>query len=282
MCAYLSNAEDQFSEAMKKAVRKVYEPRKWVSERIRSIAKAYKTHRGTSAHEDIAIALPEIWLHKTCPGLTFANTKLPEKRFRICRNEAVYRLCQLTVKIWLSEIWLIVRKDSLNKKFLNWSYQIVDKINYAEFLSKYYVDFKNKQAIDNEPTVELQMGALTDNSINDKNLPKKILLMHSKEILKLRNKKYILSYHVLKHRIISNSYAHQLWFMSFSSFRNEFDLKTLHSVIYFEKIYEPSVIQPDSQKRRICEPFNDDVDAAFVDFIANLLSMDPQVDQEMI
>lgn len=119
MCAYLSKVEDQFSEALKKVVRKVYEPRKWVSERIRSIAKVYKTHRGTSAQEDIAIALPDssLRLHKTCPGLTFANTKLPEKRFRICRNEVVYRLCQLTVQIWLSEIWSMLERIASIKNF---------------------------------------------------------------------------------------------------------------------------------------------------------------------
>ena len=83
MSAYLSKGEDQLSEALKQTAREVYESGKPVSERIRSISNNYRTHRETSAQEVVAIALPDIWLHKTCPGVTFANRILPEKIFRI-------------------------------------------------------------------------------------------------------------------------------------------------------------------------------------------------------
>ena len=31
--------------------------------------------------------MPELWLRKTFPGVIFANSNLPEDRYRICRNE---------------------------------------------------------------------------------------------------------------------------------------------------------------------------------------------------
>ena len=41
-----------------------------------------------------------------------------------------------------------------------------------------------------------------------------------------------------------------------------------------------SVIETVSRSRRICEPFNDAVDAAFVHFIANPSGINPQSEQE--
>ena len=31
--------------------------------------------------------MPELWLRKTFPGVIFANSNLPENRFRICRSK---------------------------------------------------------------------------------------------------------------------------------------------------------------------------------------------------
>ena len=88
MCAYLSKSEDESSEAMKQAAREAYESGKLVCERMKSVARAYRTHREMSVQEAVTIALPELWLRKTCPTTVFANSNLPEKRYRICRSEA--------------------------------------------------------------------------------------------------------------------------------------------------------------------------------------------------
>ena len=31
--------------------------------------------------------MPELWLRKTFPVVTFANTNLPNKRYRICKSQ---------------------------------------------------------------------------------------------------------------------------------------------------------------------------------------------------
>ena len=73
---------------MKQAAREAYESGKPVCEVMKSVARAYRTHREMSVQEAVTIALPELWLRKTCPTVAFANSNLPEKRYRICRSEA--------------------------------------------------------------------------------------------------------------------------------------------------------------------------------------------------
>ena len=73
---------------MKQAAREAYESGKPVCERMKSVAKAYRTHREISVQEAVTIALPELWLRKTCPVVVLANSNLPKKRCRICRSEA--------------------------------------------------------------------------------------------------------------------------------------------------------------------------------------------------
>ena len=73
---------------MKQAAREAYESGKPVCEVMKSVARAYRTHREMSVQEAVTIALPEVWLRKTCPTVVFANSNLPEKRYRICRSEA--------------------------------------------------------------------------------------------------------------------------------------------------------------------------------------------------
>ena len=45
ICVYLSKSEDKSSEAMKQAAREVYESGKPVCERMKFVARAYRTHR---------------------------------------------------------------------------------------------------------------------------------------------------------------------------------------------------------------------------------------------
>ena len=66
MCTYLSKSEDESFEAMKQAAREAYESGKPVCERMKSVARAYRTYRKMPVQEAITIALPELWLRKTC------------------------------------------------------------------------------------------------------------------------------------------------------------------------------------------------------------------------
>jgi len=87
ICAYLSKAEDESSEAMKKAASQALETGDTLFKQMKSIANAYRNHREMSVQEAVAIVMPEIWLRKTFPAVIFANSNIPEKRYRVCRTE---------------------------------------------------------------------------------------------------------------------------------------------------------------------------------------------------
>ena len=62
MCAYLSKSEDESTEAMKQAAKEASEAGKSGIEKLKSILKAYRTHREMSIQEAVSIIFPEIWL----------------------------------------------------------------------------------------------------------------------------------------------------------------------------------------------------------------------------
>ena len=76
---------------MKQAAFKVFECGKTVTECMKSIARAYRTHRVMSVNEGAAINLPEIWLRKTSPAVTFVNSKLSENCCKIfCSEDKIF------------------------------------------------------------------------------------------------------------------------------------------------------------------------------------------------
>ena len=87
MCAYFSKSEDETSEAMTQAAKEALKSNKTNIEQMRSVARAYATKRECSVQEAAYILMPELWLRKTVPGVIFANSNLPENRFRICRSK---------------------------------------------------------------------------------------------------------------------------------------------------------------------------------------------------
>ena len=87
MCAYFSKSEDETSEAMKQAAREALHTNKTNIEQMRSISRAYKTKRECSVQEAVYIVMPELWFRKSFPGVVFANSNLPENRYRMCRSK---------------------------------------------------------------------------------------------------------------------------------------------------------------------------------------------------
>ena len=58
---------------------------------MKRIAVAFLSHRQCSVQEDVYHVLPELWLRKTFPFVTFVNTNFPEKRYRMCKSEQELR-----------------------------------------------------------------------------------------------------------------------------------------------------------------------------------------------
>ena len=87
MCAYLSKSEDEFSLAMTQAVRDAFERELDNHEQMRSVANAYLNKKICSIQECVYHVLPGHWLRRTFPGVIFANSNVPEKRFGISPSE---------------------------------------------------------------------------------------------------------------------------------------------------------------------------------------------------
>ena len=96
--------------------------------RERDLFQRHRTHREMSV--------------QACPGVSFVNSNLLEKRFQVFRSE-----------------------DKMQN-------MPGDEMCFAEFLSNCCVDIKNKEFNNTEPTVlnKLGRGVLVDDSINSENL----------------------------------------------------------------------------------------------------------------
>ena len=54
---------------------------------MHKLARAYSDNRECSVQEAVYHLMPELWLRKCYPAVSFINTNLPESRFRICKSE---------------------------------------------------------------------------------------------------------------------------------------------------------------------------------------------------
>ena len=87
MCVYLTKSEDECSLAMTQAVIDAFATALDNHEQMRSAANAYLNKRKCSVQQCVYHALPGHWLRRPFPGVIFANSNVPEKRFRIFLNE---------------------------------------------------------------------------------------------------------------------------------------------------------------------------------------------------
>ena len=87
MCAYLSKSEQECSLATIQAVRDAFEKELDNHGQMKSVANVHLNKRECSVQECVYHILPGQWLRKTFPGVIFANSNIPEKRFRIFLSE---------------------------------------------------------------------------------------------------------------------------------------------------------------------------------------------------
>ena len=81
MCSYLSKSEDECSQAMSQAVKEAFEHNLDNYQQMKSVAHSYVNKRECSIQECVYHILPGQWLRKTFPGVIFANSNVPEKRY---------------------------------------------------------------------------------------------------------------------------------------------------------------------------------------------------------
>jgi len=88
--------------------------------------------------------MPEIWLRKTFPAVVFANSNIPEKRYRVCRaEEEIANLPPDSTDIFKRNM-LDRYMDRPNSEFKNGKYHIVDQMCYSDFL--FFTEKKSQNA----------------------------------------------------------------------------------------------------------------------------------------
>ena len=141
MCAYLSKREYECSQAMSQAVKDAFEQNLDNYQQMKSVASNYVNKRECSIQERVFHILAGQWLHKTFPSVIFANSNLPEKRYRVCRDEKD-----------ISEL----PEDSTDRPnftFSSGKYAILDNFCFAEFLRYYYLASGESKDNDYQPKI---------------------------------------------------------------------------------------------------------------------------------
>ena len=84
MCSYFSIAETESSLAMKRAAQESLNLS--FEDQMKKLAVAFLSNRQCSLQEVYQL-MPELWLRKNFPAVTFANSNLPNKRFRVSKSK---------------------------------------------------------------------------------------------------------------------------------------------------------------------------------------------------
>ena len=106
MSVHLSKSENECSVAMNQAVRDAFKKELNTYEQMKSVANAYINEKECSIQECVYQFLPGHWLRKTFESVIFANSNIPEKRFRLCLVEHEISSYQKTQRKYLSKIRL--------------------------------------------------------------------------------------------------------------------------------------------------------------------------------
>ena len=268
MCSYFSKSETESSLAMKKALEESCDLD--FKDRMKKVAIAFLSHRQCSVQEAVYQLMPELWLRKTFPVVTFANTNLPDKRYKMCKSaKELEELPDDSVEVF--------KKNNLdrymerpNASFKKGKYAVLDEFCYAEFLSYYYLDTKPLPAATNDCQPEV-----LDDDDSDKPLqyPKIIPLMSSKERMCCRNVKKVLRYHTPNPAVNAEAYAHHLLIL-FYPFRKESDLLCEDNLTYISKLNNEEVTVTVNRNKMIFEPWGELVESSLRQF-----SFRPRTDQ---
>ena len=162
---------------------------------MKSAANAYINKKECSIQECVHHILLGQWLRKTFPGVTFANSNVLEKCFRLCFNEdEIFELPEDSKKI-IKRNAIDQYIDRPNTTSFGGKFEVLGTLSFAEF-SRYYDSPSNPKCKEND----YQLEELDDESISGMSnigytYPKQIKLL-SNEKLKCRKMPYVLQYYL--------------------------------------------------------------------------------------
>ena len=85
MAAYFSKSESEVSESLKQAAKKEKNQNLSVRDAMKKITYSFISSCQLSVQEAGYNALPELWLRKCSPGISFINKNLPNNRIRMIK-----------------------------------------------------------------------------------------------------------------------------------------------------------------------------------------------------
>ena len=220
MCAYFSKSEDKCSKAMQEALKEAKDSNDSQYEKMSKIAKVYNSNRESSIQEAIYLTMPELWLRKCFPAVTFINTNLPDERYRIFKSkEEIEELPEDSEDLFKRNM-LNRYVDRPNTTFKGGKYSQFDSMCYATFSANYTLDTRKTGNEEND-----WQPVVLDDNVNelnhaDQSLPKSTPLMNSKEKLKSRKVPKVLRYYTPNKNKHPEKFAHHM-LMLFYPFRSE-------------------------------------------------------------
>ena len=87
MAAYFSKSESETSEALKQTANEIRTQNLKTKEAMRKFSQAFIFARQLSVQEAAYLCLPELWLRKCFPRITFINTSLPNDTISILKPD---------------------------------------------------------------------------------------------------------------------------------------------------------------------------------------------------
>ena len=133
--------------------------------------------------EAVHHCLPELWLRKVFPGVIYANTNIPEKRFRVLQSQKEIGDLPYDSNDIFKINMLDRYVDRPDESFCNGPYGVLNKFCYAEVLRFYYI-VPSENENEWQP-MELK-GELLEVNSPATGYPIVISLMSSREKMKCR------------------------------------------------------------------------------------------------
>ena len=87
MTTYFSKHESEVSESLKQAAKERKNQHLNVRDAMNKIAYSFISSRQLSVQETVYNVLPELWLRKCSPGISFINTNLHNNRIRMINSK---------------------------------------------------------------------------------------------------------------------------------------------------------------------------------------------------
>ena len=165
MTGYSSKSEREVSESLKQAAKEIKNQNLNVRDALKKIAYSFISSRQLSVQEAVYNALPEMWLRKYSPGISFTKTNLPNNRIWMIKSKEELEL--------LLENSTDIFKKSIIDRYMDWAtsgkFASLKTICLAQFASLYY----KKTSSDNDYQANYQKENIEKENNCNTTLPKK-------------------------------------------------------------------------------------------------------------